>query len=119
MSGTSNKPHTIDHNISLHHENLIETHSARIPPPLAASLNLTPHPEGGWFRETWVAPQKFHPQGYPALRAAASAIYLFSRLGKCRCGTNYVPTNFGSGSAAVLCSCSSATAMSDLVSAQP
>ncbi|KAF9079133.1 hypothetical protein BGX23_004996 [Mortierella sp. AD031] len=75
MSGTSNKPHTIDHNISLHHGNLIETHSTKIPPPLAASLNLSPHPEGGWFRETWIAPQKFHPEGYPALRAAASAIY--------------------------------------------
>ncbi|KAI8600467.1 RmlC-like cupin domain-containing protein [Dissophora ornata] len=34
-----------------------------------------PHPEGDWFRETWVAPQKFHPEGYPAPRAAASAIY--------------------------------------------
>ena len=23
------------------------------PPPLAAALGLEPHPEGGWFRETW------------------------------------------------------------------
>jgi predicted cupin superfamily sugar epimerase len=26
-------------------------------PPLAESLDLQPHPEGGWFRQTWVAPE--------------------------------------------------------------
>ncbi len=24
-------------------------------PPLAVALDLQPHPEGGWFRQTWVA----------------------------------------------------------------
>lgn len=44
-------------------------------PELAAALNMQPHPEGGWFVETWTAPQAFHPDGYPGPRAAASAIY--------------------------------------------
>jgi predicted cupin superfamily sugar epimerase len=26
-------------------------------PPLAEALDLEPHPEGGWFRQTWVAPE--------------------------------------------------------------
>ena len=26
-------------------------------PPLADALDLEPHPEGGWFRQTWVAPE--------------------------------------------------------------
>ncbi|KAG0199784.1 hypothetical protein BGX28_006995 [Mortierella sp. GBA30] len=71
MSGTiKNNQHTIyNGNIS------DETRSTDIPPPLATALNLTPHPEGGWFRQTWMAPQKFHLEGYPGLRAAASAIY--------------------------------------------
>ena len=25
-------------------------------PPLAVSLGLEPHPEGGWFRQTWASP---------------------------------------------------------------
>jgi uncharacterized protein len=25
-------------------------------PPLAASLGLEPHPEGGWYRQTWSSP---------------------------------------------------------------
>ncbi|KAG0350264.1 RmlC-like cupin domain-containing protein [Gamsiella multidivaricata] len=45
------------------------------PPPLAVTLNLAPHPEGGWFRETWTASQKLHPKGYSGTRATASAIY--------------------------------------------
>ncbi|MFF4347321.1 cupin domain-containing protein [Streptomyces sp. NPDC001530] len=44
-------------------------------PPLAAELGMQPHPEGGWFVETWAAPQAFHPDGYPGPRAAATAIY--------------------------------------------
>jgi predicted cupin superfamily sugar epimerase len=44
-------------------------------PELAAALNMKPHPEGGWFVETWTAPQAFRPDGYPGPRAAASAIY--------------------------------------------
>lgn len=26
-------------------------------PALAGALDLAPHPEGGWFRQTWAAPQ--------------------------------------------------------------
>jgi uncharacterized protein len=37
--------------------------------PLIAALGLAPHPEGGWFRRTWVAPAG------PGERPAASAIY--------------------------------------------
>ncbi|NUT36888.1 MAG: cupin domain-containing protein [Hamadaea sp.] len=44
-------------------------------PALAEQLDLRPHPEGGWFRETWRAPQTFDPPGYPGPRAAASGIY--------------------------------------------
>jgi len=25
-------------------------------PPLAAALDLAPHPEGGWYRQTWASP---------------------------------------------------------------
>src|SRR5687767_2758446 len=32
-------------------------------PPLAEALDLYPHPEGGWFRETWVAPVEVTPAG--------------------------------------------------------
>lgn len=44
-------------------------------PPLAEALDLLPHPEGGWFRETWVAPVWFEPGGYPGERASATGIY--------------------------------------------
>ena len=43
-------------------------------PDLAAALDMRPHPEGGWFVETWRAPRSFRPEGYPGPRAAASAI---------------------------------------------
>ncbi|HEU5036409.1 MAG TPA: cupin domain-containing protein [Nocardioides sp.] len=26
-------------------------------PPLAEALDLAPHPEGGWYRQTWAAPE--------------------------------------------------------------
>ena len=26
-------------------------------PPLAEALDLEPHPEGGWYRQTWVSPE--------------------------------------------------------------
>jgi uncharacterized protein len=44
-------------------------------PPLAESLNLRPHPEGGWFRETWRSAISFSPAGYEGPRCAATAIY--------------------------------------------
>ena len=33
-------------------------------PPLAEQLDLLPHPEGGWFRQTWRSPVSFSPEGY-------------------------------------------------------
>lgn len=44
-------------------------------PAVAAALDLLPHPEGGWFRETWRSPVRFRPDGYAGERAAATAIY--------------------------------------------
>ncbi|MBF6165250.1 cupin domain-containing protein [Streptomyces gardneri] len=44
-------------------------------PPLAVTLDLAPHPEGGWYRQTWRSPVEFTPEGYPGPRAAATAIY--------------------------------------------
>jgi uncharacterized protein len=34
-------------------------------PPLAERLDLEPHPEGGWYRQTWRSPVTFLPPGYP------------------------------------------------------
>jgi uncharacterized protein len=44
-------------------------------PPLAKLLDLQPHPEGGWYRETWRAPVDAAFPGYAGPRAAATAIY--------------------------------------------
>ncbi|TLW94749.1 cupin domain-containing protein [Saccharomonospora piscinae] len=44
-------------------------------PPLAEALDLSPHPEGGWYRRTWETGTRFHPDGYPAERASATAIH--------------------------------------------
>ena len=41
-------------------------------PPLAEALNLSPHPEGGWFRETWVSPVEVAPNGYKGTRATVT-----------------------------------------------
>jgi predicted cupin superfamily sugar epimerase len=51
-------------------------------PPLAEQLDLQPHPEGGWFRETWRSPVAFCPAGYPGERAAATAIYYLLHPGE-------------------------------------
>jgi len=51
-------------------------------PPLAEQLDLRPHPEGGWFRETWRAPVSFRPDGYPGWRSAATAIYFLLQPGE-------------------------------------
>jgi predicted cupin superfamily sugar epimerase len=42
-------------------------------PPLAESLDLEAHPEGGWFRRTWTAPERADVSDGRD-RAAASAI---------------------------------------------
>jgi predicted cupin superfamily sugar epimerase/uncharacterized protein (DUF952 family) len=44
-------------------------------PLSAAALDLLPHPEGGWFRQTWASPVTFTPPGYPGPRSAATLIY--------------------------------------------
>ncbi|MED7922967.1 cupin domain-containing protein [Nonomuraea sp. LP-02] len=44
-------------------------------PPVAAALDLLPHPEGGWFRETWRTEVTFEPPGYAGPRATATGIY--------------------------------------------
>jgi len=44
-------------------------------PSLAEALDLAPHPEGGWFRETWRVGVTLRPDGYPGERATATGIY--------------------------------------------
>lgn len=44
-------------------------------PALARQLGLEPHPEGGWFRETWRSAVPVAPAGYAGPRPAATAIY--------------------------------------------
>ncbi|MGI8331019.1 cupin domain-containing protein [Actinomadura scrupuli] len=44
-------------------------------PPVADSLDLLPHPEGGWYRETWATRPRFTPPGYPGERVSATGIY--------------------------------------------
>jgi predicted cupin superfamily sugar epimerase len=51
-------------------------------PPLAEQLDLLPHPEGGWFRETWRSPVSFSPEGYHGPRSAATAIYFLLHPGE-------------------------------------
>lgn len=47
-------------------------------PDWARGLDLAPHPEGGWFRETWrsglAIPQSALPAHYPGPRSAGTAI---------------------------------------------
>jgi predicted cupin superfamily sugar epimerase len=47
-------------------------------PDWAQALDLAPHPEGGWFRETWrsdlILPEPALPDGYAGERAAGTAI---------------------------------------------
>lgn len=47
----------------------------RTRPATAEALDLSPHPEGGWFRETWRSEVDVHPAGYPSRRPTATAIY--------------------------------------------
>src|SRR5262249_32652523 len=51
-------------------------------PDLAALLDLAPHPEGGWFRETWRSAHRFRPEGYDGLRDCATAIYFLLAPGE-------------------------------------
>jgi uncharacterized protein len=51
-------------------------------PPLAQRLDLVPHPEGGWYRQTWRSPVSFTPEGYRGERSAATAIYFLLHPGE-------------------------------------
>ena len=51
-------------------------------PATAELLDLSPHPEGGWFRETWRAARESVPDGYPGPRAAATGIYFLLTPGE-------------------------------------
>jgi predicted cupin superfamily sugar epimerase len=50
-------------------------------PSLAVSLGLAPHPEGGWFRQTWVSPVTVSlPDG--RVRPTATLIHFFLPAGE-------------------------------------
>lgn len=51
-------------------------------PPLAEQFDLAPHPEGGWFRETFRSATTIHPEGYAGPRAAATAILFLLQPGE-------------------------------------
>lgn len=49
-------------------------------PPLADALDLVPHPEGGWYRQTWVSPETVAlPDG--RVRPTATLIYFLLPAG--------------------------------------
>jgi predicted cupin superfamily sugar epimerase len=52
------------------------------PAALIAELDLQPHPEGGWYRETWRAARPVRPDGYPGPRAAATGIHYLLAAGQ-------------------------------------
>ncbi|WP_244929462.1 cupin domain-containing protein [Nocardioides sp. W7] len=50
-------------------------------PPLAVSLGLEPHPEGGWYRQTWASPVEVAlPDG--RVRPTATLIYFLLPAGE-------------------------------------
>ncbi|MCX5384512.1 cupin domain-containing protein [Streptomyces sp. NBC_00083] len=49
---------------------------------LVALLQLEPHPEGGWFRETWRTAPSAVPDGYPGPRPFATGIYFLLHPGE-------------------------------------
>jgi predicted cupin superfamily sugar epimerase len=51
-------------------------------PEMAELLDLEPHPEGGWYRETWKSGVEFEPEGYDGVRASATAIYFLLAPGE-------------------------------------
>ncbi|MET9338267.1 cupin domain-containing protein [Nonomuraea sp. NPDC003804] len=51
-------------------------------PPIAAALDLLPHPEGGWYRQTWKSAVTFEPEGYDGPRASATGIYFLLQPGE-------------------------------------
>jgi predicted cupin superfamily sugar epimerase len=52
-----------------------------VKPPLAEALDLHPHPEGGWYRQTWVSPASVElPDG--RVRPTATLIYFLLPAGE-------------------------------------
>lgn len=55
-------------------------------PDWAQRLDLSPHPEGGWFRETWrsrlMTPQSALPPDYAGARSAGTAILFLLMAGQ-------------------------------------
>jgi uncharacterized protein len=51
-------------------------------PELAELLDMEPHPEGGWYKETWRSDVAFTPEGYDGERASATAIYFLLAPGE-------------------------------------
>jgi predicted cupin superfamily sugar epimerase len=51
-------------------------------PRLAEALDLRPHPEGGWYRETWRSSTNVTLPGYDGERATATAIYFLLHPGE-------------------------------------
>ncbi len=49
---------------------------------LIDALGLRPHPEGGWFRETWRAPTSVTLPGWDGPRATATGILYVLRAGE-------------------------------------
>lgn len=48
----------------------------------AEALDLLPHPEGGWYRQTWAAASLVSPPGYGGERPTGTAIYFLLRPGE-------------------------------------
>jgi len=55
-------------------------------PALAEQLDLQPHPEGGWYRETFRSPTMITPSGYDGPRPAATAILFLLNPGETSAG---------------------------------
>src|SRR5689334_14278563 len=51
-------------------------------PPLADQFDLQPHPEGGWYRETFRSATTIHPEAYDGPRAASTAILFLLQPGE-------------------------------------
>ena len=50
-------------------------------PPIAEALDLAPHPEGGWYRQTWASPESVTlPDG--RVRPTATLIYFLLPAGE-------------------------------------
>lgn len=51
-------------------------------PETARLLQMSPHPEGGWYKETWRSATEMRPEGYPGRRSLCTAIYFLLTPGE-------------------------------------